>query len=337
MADVRVGINGGAGSIGRRMFRIAASRPGIEIVQVNDIVDTAQLARMLRHDTTYGAYPGTVEADGPDAIIVDGRRVRVTTGKDPASTPWQDVDLVVEASGRFTDANVARGHLEAPGVKRVIISAPASHEDLTVVLGVNQERYDPAAHRVVSNASCTTNCLAPLAKAILDAFGIEEGLMTTVHSYTNDQRLLDLPHKDPRRSRAAGQNMIPTTTGAAKAIGLVLPALNGKMNGLSIRVPTPAVSVVDLVVRTERDVDVRSANEALRAASEGTMKGILGYTEEPLVSQDFRQDPRSSIVDALSTMTVGTRMLKAVSWYDNEWGYSCRLVDLALYMAERGL
>lgn len=337
MESVRVGINGGAGSIGRRMFRIASTRPGIDIVQVNDIVDTHTMSHMLRHDTTYGAYAGSVEADGADAIVVDGRRVRVTTGKDPATTPWQDVDIVVEASGRFTDANVARGHLESKGVKRVIISAPATHEDLTIVLGVNQDRYEPTEHRVVSNASCTTNCLAPVAKVILDVFGIEEGLMTTVHSFTNDQRLLDLPHKDLRRARAAGQNMIPTTTGAAKAIGLVLPELKGKLNGLSIRVPTPAVSVVDLVVRTERDVDAAAANAALRAASEGALKGILGYTEEPLVSQDFRQDARSSIVDALSTMTVGTRMLKVVAWYDNEWGYSCRLVDLALFLAERGL
>ena len=337
MATVRVGINGGAGSIGRRMFRIASTRPGIEIVQVNDIVDTGAMAHMLRHDTTYGAYPGTVDADGPDGIVVDGRRVRVTTGKDPASTPWDGVDIVVEASGRFTDANVARGHLQSAGVKRVIISAPATNEDLTIVLGVNQDRYDPAKDQVVSNASCTTNCLGPVAKVVLEAFGIEEGLMTTVHSFTNDQRLLDLPHKDPRRARAAGQNMIPTTTGAAKAIGLVLPELKGKLNGLSIRVPTPAVSVVDLVVRTARDVDAKSANEALRAASEGGLKGILGYSDEPLVSQDFRGDARSSIVDALSTMAIGTRMLKVVAWYDNEWGYSARLVDLCLYLAERGL
>jgi glyceraldehyde 3-phosphate dehydrogenase len=335
--SVRVGINGGAGSIGRRMFRIAAARPGIEIVQVNDIVDTETMAHMLRYDTTYGPYVGTVAADGPEAIVVDGRRVRVTTGKDPASTPWQGVDVVVEATGRFTDATAARGHLEAQGVKRVIISAPAKNEDLTIVLGVNEDRYDPERHRVVSNASCTTNCLAPLAKVVLDTFGIEEGLMTTVHSFTNDQRLLDLPHKDPRRARAAGQNMIPTTTGAAKAIGLVLPELKGKLNGLSIRVPTPAVSVVDLVVRTGRDVDVQAANAALKAASEGALKGILGYSDEPLVSQDFRGDARSSIVDALSTMVTGTRMLKVVSWYDNEWGYSARLVDLAMYMAKRGL
>jgi glyceraldehyde 3-phosphate dehydrogenase len=336
VASVRVGINGGAGSIGRRMFRIAASRPGIEIVQVNDIVDTQTMAHMLRYDTTYGPYQGSVAADGPDAVVVDGRRVRVTSGKDPASTTWQDVDIVVEASGRFTDANQARGHLES-GVKRVIISAPATHEDLTIVLGVNEGRYDPAKDRVVSNASCTTNCLGPVAKVLLDAFGIEEGLMTTVHSFTNDQRLLDLPHKDPRRARAAGQNMIPTTTGAAKAIGLVLPELKGKLNGLSIRVPTPAVSVIDLTVRTTRDVDADAVNAALKAASAGPLKGILGYTEEPLVSQDFRQDERSSIVDALSTMVIGGRMAKVVSWYDNEWGYSARLVDLALYMAGRGL
>ncbi len=336
MASVRVGINGGAGSIGRRMLRIASGRPGIEVVQVNDIVDTATMAHMLRYDTTYGRFPGTVEADGPDAIVVDGRRVRVSTGKDPASTPWQDVDVVVEASGRFTDASAARGRVAA-GEQRVSNSAPATNEELNIVLGVNQDRYDPAKHHVVSNASCTTNCLAPVAKVVLEAFGIEEGLMTTVHSFTNDQRLLDLPHKDPRRARAAGQNMIPTTTGAARAIGLVLPELKGKLNGLSLRVPTPAVSVVDLTLRTARDVDVKGLNAALRAASEGPLQGILGYTEEPLVSQDFRQDARSSIVDALSTMVIGTRMAKVVSWYDNEWGYATRLVDLALFMAERGL
>jgi glyceraldehyde 3-phosphate dehydrogenase len=334
--SVRVGINGGAGSIGRRMFRIASRRPDVEIVQVNDVVDTRAMAHMLRYDTTYGPYPGTVEAAGDGAIRVDGREVRVTSGKDPASIDWDGVDVVVEATGRFTDAEVARGHLRGD-VRRVVISAPAKNEDLTIVLGVNQERYDPARHRIVSNASCTTNCLAPVAKVLLESFGIEEGLMTTVHSYTNDQRLLDLPHRDPRRARAAAQNMIPTTTGAAKSIGLVLPDLKGKLNGLSIRVPTPAVSVVDLVVRTERPATVDSVNAAMRAASEGALKGILGYTEEPLVSQDFRQDERSSIVDALSTMTIGERMVKVVAWYDNEWGYATRLVDLVAYLAERGL
>lgn len=334
---VRVGINGGAGSIGRRMFRIASQRAGIEIVQVNDVTDTAAMAHMMKYDTTYGPYPGTVRADGDDAISVDGRRVRVTTGKEPTAIPWQDVDVVVEATGRFTDAAVARGHLDAKGVKRVIISAPAKNEDLTIVLGVNEDRYDPARHRIVSNASCTTNCLGPVAKVLMEAFGIEEGLMTTVHSFTNDQRLLDLPHADPRRARAAGQNMIPTTTGAAKAIGLVLPELKGRLNGLSIRVPTPAVSVIDLVVRTTRPASADAANAALKAASEGSLRGILGYTEEPLVSQDFRQDPRSSIVDALSTMAVGERMLKVISWYDNEWGYATRLVDLVAYLGQRGL
>ncbi|MCL6594620.1 MAG: type I glyceraldehyde-3-phosphate dehydrogenase [Firmicutes bacterium] len=337
MESVRVGINGGAGSIGRRVMRIASTRPGIEIVQVNDITDTATMAHMLRYDTTYGPYPGKVEAAGEDAVSVDGRRVRVTSAKDPESIPWEGVDVVVEATGRFTDANVARQHLRPGGPRRVIISAPAKNEDITVVLGVNEERYDPERHFVLSNASCTTNCLAPVAKVLHEAFGVVEGLMTTVHSYTNDQRLLDLPHRDLRRARAAGQNMIPTTTGAAKAIGLVLPELKGRLNGLSIRVPTAAVSVVDLVVRTERPVSVESVNAALREASEGALRGILGYSEEPLVSQDFRGDARSSIVDAPSTMVVGEHMAKVVAWYDNEWGYATRLVDLVAYLAERGL
>jgi glyceraldehyde 3-phosphate dehydrogenase len=337
MQSVRVGINGGAGSIGRRVMRIASTRPGIEIVQVNDITDTATMAHMLRYDTTYGPYPGKVEAAGEEAVSVDGRRVRVTSAKDPASIPWEDVDVVVEATGRFTDANAARQHLRPDGPRRVIISAPAKNEDITVVLGVNEDRYDPERHFVLSNASCTTNCLAPVAKVLHEAFGVVEGLMTTVHSYTNDQRLLDLPHRDLRRARAAGQNMIPTTTGAAKAIGLVLPELKGRLNGLSIRVPTAAVSVVDLVVRTDRPVSVESVNAALREASEGALSGILGYSEEPLVSQDFRGDARSSIVDAPSTMVVGEHMAKVVAWYDNEWGYATRLVDLVAYLAKRGL
>jgi len=336
MATVRIGINGGAGSIGRRVMRIASGRSDVEVVQLNDLADLKTTAHMLTYDTTYGTFAKDVGVDG-DALVVDGRRIAVTSGRDPADIPWQGVDVVIEASGRFTDAHSAAGHLKAPGVKKVVISAPAKNEDLTIVLGVNEDRYDPAAHHVISNASCTTNCLGPVAKVILEEFGIETGLMTTVHSYTNDQRLLDLTHADLRRARAAGQNMIPTTTGAAKAIGLVLPSLKGKLNGLSIRVPTPAVSVVDLVVRTERPVTVEAANTALREASEGALRGILGYTEEPLVSQDFRGDERSSIVDAPSTMVVGDRMLKVVAWYDNEWGYSTRLVDLVSYLGKRGL
>ena len=337
VAKVRVGING-FGSIGRRMFRIASARSDVEIVHVNDITDPAMLAQLLKYDTTYGRFGGEVKAEG-DAIVVDGRRIRVTAETDPAKISWREsgVEIVVESTGKFTDATKARVHIEQGGAKRVVISAPAKNEDLTVVLGVNADRYDPAHDRVVSMASCTTNCLAPVAKVLVDTFGVESGLMTTVHSYTNDQRLLDLPHKDPRRARAAALNMIPTTTGAAKAIGLVVPELKGKMNGLSIRVPTPTVSVIDLVVRTERPVTAEAANEALEAAADGPMRGILGVTHEPLVSQDFRGDERSSIVDALSTMTMGDRMLKVVSWYDNEWGYSTRLVDLCGFLAEKGV
>ena len=320
------------------MFRIASARSDVEIVHVNDITDPAMLAQLLKYDTTYGRFGGEVKAEG-DAIVVDGRRIRVTAETDPAKISWREsgVEIVVESTGKFTDATKARVHIEQGGAKRVVISAPAKNEDLTVVLGVNADRYDPAHDRVVSMASCTTNCLAPVAKVLVDTFGVESGLMTTVHSYTNDQRLLDLPHKDPRRARAAALNMIPTTTGAAKAIGLVVPELKGKMNGLSIRVPTPTVSVIDLVVRTERPVTAETANEALEAAADGPMRGILGVTHEPLVSQDFRGDERSSIVDALSTMTMGDRMLKVVSWYDNEWGYSTRLVDLCGFLAEKGV
>ncbi len=337
VAKVRVGING-FGSIGRRMFRIASARSDVEIVHVNDITDPAMLAQLLKYDTTYGRFGGEVKAEG-DAIVVDGRRIRVTAETDPAKISWREsgVEIVVESTGKFTDATKARVHIEQGGAKRVVISAPAKNEDLTVVLGVNADRYDPAHDRVVSMASCTTNCLAPVAKVLVDTFGVESGLMTPVHSYTNAQRLLDLPHKDPRRARAAALNMIPTTTGAAKAIGLVVPELKGKMNGLSIRVPTPTVSVIDLVVRTERPVTAEAANEALEAAADGPMRGILGVTHEPLVSQDFRGDERSSIVDALSTMTMGDRMLKVVSWYDNEWGYSTRLVDLCGFLAEKGV
>lgn len=337
VAAVRVGING-FGSIGRRMFRIASARLDVEIVHVNDITDPAMLAQLLKYDTTYGRFPGEVKAE-ENAVMVDGRRIRVTAETDPGKIPWREggAEVVVESTGRFTDAAKARAHIDQGGAKRVIISAPAKNEDLTMVLGVNADRYDPGHDFVVSMASCTTNCLAPVAKVILDRFGIESGLMTTVHSYTNDQRLLDLPHKDPRRARAAAQNMIPTTTGAAKAIGLVVPELKGRLNGLSIRVPTPAVSVIDLVLRTERPVTAEAANEALGAAADGAMRGILGVCHEPLVSQDFRGDERSSIVDALSTMTMGDRMLKVVSWYDNEWGYSTRLVDLCAFLANRGL
>jgi glyceraldehyde 3-phosphate dehydrogenase len=333
---VRVGING-FGSIGRRMLRIARDSSEVEIVHLNDVTKPEESALLLRYDTNYGRYPGEVGVDG-DHLVVDGRRIRVTAERDPGDIPWGEsgVQVVVESTGRFTDAAEAGRHLR-DSVRKVVISAPARHEDLTLVLGVNEDRYDPAAHRIISNASCTTNCLAPVMKVVLDTFGVESGLMTTIHSYTNDQRLLDLPHTDPRRARAAALNLIPTTTGAAKAIGLVLPSLKGRMNGVSVRVPTPTVSLVDVTVRTERPVSVEAANRALAEAARGPLNGILGYTDDPVVSMDFRGDPRSSIVDGTSTMTIGDRLLKVISWYDNEWGYSARLVDVVAFLGRKGL
>ena len=294
-------------------------------------------ALLFKHDSTYGAYPGTV-SHTDDAIIVDGREVKVLQVADPAQLPWKDlgVEIVIESTGRFTDADKARVHIEA-GAKKVLISAPAKKEDVTIVLGVNDDAYDPARHHVISNASCTTNCLAPAAKVVHDGWTIKRGLMNTIHSYTNDQRILDVAHKDPRRARAAALNIIPTTTGAAKALALVIPDLKGKFDGFSLRVPTPTVSVVDFTAELEKDASVEELNAAFRAAAAGPMQGILGVSDEPLVSSDFRGDPRSSIIDAASTMSLGGNFVKVIAWYDNEWGYSCRVADLVKFMIEKGL
>ena len=327
---VKVGING-FGRIGRNVFRAAhAAGADLEFVAVNDLTDTATLAHLLKYDSILGRFPGEVEA-ADDSISVDGAAVKVLSERDPAALPWGDlgVDVVIESTGFFTARDDAAKHLEA-GAKKVIISAPAKEPDVTVALGVNFDTYDPARHHVISNASCTTNCLAPLAKVLNDSFGIEQGLMTTIHAYTADQRLQDMPHKDLRRARAAALNLIPTTTGAAKAVGLVLPELNGKLNGLAMRAPVATGSVVDLVFSTPEPVDADRVNAAVKAAAEGPMKGILSYTEDEIVSTDIVGDPHSSIFDAGQTMTIGDgRMVKAVSWYDNEWGYSNRCVELA--------
>ncbi|TMD65024.1 MAG: type I glyceraldehyde-3-phosphate dehydrogenase [Chloroflexi bacterium] len=332
---VKVGING-FGRIGRNVFRAAHGRRDLEITAVNDITDPSTLAHLLKYDSILGTYPGEVSPDG-DALTVDGTRVKVFAEKDPGNLPWRDlgIDIVIESTGLFTDATKAKVHIERGGAKKVIISAPAKNEDITIVLGVNGERYDPAHHHVVSNASCTTNCLAPVAKVLHDSFGIEAGLMTTVHSYTSDQRLLDAPHKDLRRARAASLSVIPTSTGAATAMALVMPELKGKFHGISLRVPTPDVSLVDLSVMTRDPVSAETINEALREAAASDLKGILAVTEEELVSADFKGNPYSSIVDAPLTMVVGDRHGKVFSWYDNEWGYSCRVVDLAVYMGDR--
>jgi glyceraldehyde 3-phosphate dehydrogenase (phosphorylating) len=332
---VKVGING-FGRIGRNIYRAAHGRRELEIVAVNDITDPPTLAHLLKYDSILGNFESEVRADG-DAIKVDGSSVRVFAEKDPGNLPWRDlgVDIVIESTGLFTDATKAKAHLERGGAKKVIISAPAKNEDITIVLGVNGDRYDPKQHHVVSNASCTTNCLAPVAKVLHDSFGIEAGLMTTVHSYTSDQRLLDAPHKDLRRARAATLSMIPTSTGAAKAMALVMPELKGKFHGISLRVPTPNVSIVDLAVMTRDPVSVDTINEALREAADSDLKGILAVTEEELVSSDFKGNSNSSIVDAPLTMVVGDRHGKVFSWYDNEWGYSCRCVDLAVFMGDR--
>jgi len=330
----RVGING-FGRIGRNVFRAACGDAALDLVAVNDITDAKTLAHLLKYDSVHGAFKGTVEAKD-QSLVVNGKEIRVLASKDPAALPWKDlgVEVVVESTGRFTDRASAAKHLEA-GAKKVIISAPAKDEDITIVLGVNETRYDPAKHHVISNASCTTNCLAPVAKILMQICGIKHGLMTTIHSYTNDQSILDLPHKDLRRARAAAMSMIPTSTGAAKAVGLVLPELKGKIHGLAIRVPTPNVSVVDLVAETEKPVTAEAVNAALRKAAEGELKGILGYTDEPLVSIDFNGNPLSSIVDGASTSVVDGTLVKVLSWYDNEWGYSCRVRDLIKYIVTR--
>ena len=335
----KIGING-FGRIGRQVFK-AIDQGGFadlfEVVAVNDLTENATLAHLLKYDSTYGKYDAEISSND-DGITVNGRFVKVLEERDPAQLPWGDlgVDLVIESTGRFTDADKARAHIEA-GARKVIISAPAKGEDITVVLGVNEEKYDPANHHIVSNASCTTNCLAPVVKVVLDNFGIETGMMTTVHSYTADQVLQDGPHSDLRRARGAAQNIVPTSTGAAKALSLVIPEITGKLDGFALRVPTPTVSIVDFVVNTEKPVTVESVNAAFRAASDAEeFVGILGYSDEPLVSSDYRQDSRSSIFDALSTIVMGEKMLKVVAWYDNEWGYSCRVADLAALMCEQG-
>ncbi len=332
---VRVGING-FGRIGRQSLKALIERtPEVEVVAVNDLVDVATNALLFKRDSTYGAYPGEV-SHTDDSLVIDGKVVKVLQVKDPAALPWGDlgVDIVLESTGLFTDAEKARAHVAA-GAKKVIISAPAKKEDITIVLGVNESAYEPENHHIISNASCTTNCLAPAAKVVHDRWVIKRGLMNTIHSYTNDQRILDVAHKDPRRARAAGLNIIPTTTGAAKALALVIPDLKGKFDGFSLRVPTPTVSVVDFTAELEKDVTLEELNQAFRDAAAGPLAGILGASDEPLVSSDFRGDSRSSIVDLPSNMVLGGNFIKVIAWYDNEWGYSCRVADLVKFVAQR--
>jgi glyceraldehyde 3-phosphate dehydrogenase len=329
----------GFGRIGRLVLRsmLARHKNGLSVVAVNDMADLKTNAHLFRYDSTYGVYPGKVEI-GEGVINIDGHNVVVLNEKDPSRLPWKQlgIDIVIESTGVFTDGAHVRAHLQA-GAKKAIITAPATNEDITLVLGVNDSHYDPRKHHVVSNASCTTNCLAPVAKVLHDHFGIERGLMTTTHAYTNDQRILDLMHTDLRRARAAAMNIVPTSTGAAKAIGLVMPELKGKLHGLSLRVPTSTVSVVDLVVDLKKTATVDTINGAMRETAESKMNGILAYCDEPLVSSDFRANSASSIVDGLSTVVLAGKMAKLLSWYDNEWGYSCRVGDLAELMAEKGL
>ena len=334
----RIGING-FGRIGRQVTRSILERHSdeLEIVAVNDLTDTETNAHLFKYDTNYGRYPGTVEAaDGH--VVVDGRPIKVFSERDPAKIPWGDlgVQLVIESTGFFTNAQQAAGHLQG-GAKKVIISAPAKGDDLTVVMGVNEDKYDPAQHTVVSNASCTTNCVAPLVKVLNDNFGISNALMTTVHAYTNDQKILDQVHSDIRRARAAAANIIPTTTGAAKAVGVVMPEVQGKIHGMAFRVPVPTVSLIDLVANVERSVTRDDVNNAFQQASQETLSGVLEYCEEELVSSDFKGNPASAIFDAPSTMVMGDSMVKVLGWYDNEWGYSCRVGDLAAFMASKGL
>ena len=335
----RVGING-FGRIGRQVFKaIHDHHPdNIEVVAVNDLTDPKTNAHLLKYDSTYGAFPGEISAvDG--AISVDGQRVKVIAERDPAAIPWRDlgVELVVESTGRFTSADKARAHIDGGGAKKVIISAPAKGEDLTIVLGVNDDMYDPGKHQVISNASCTTNCIAPVVKVMHEAFGVNQGFMTTIHSYTNDQVILDTVHEDLRRARSAGINIIPTTTGAAKAVTLVIPELKGRLDGMAFRVPTATVSVCDFVANVERSVTIDEVNEVFRDAATESLRGYLGYCDEPLVSSDFKGNPLSSIFDSLSTMVIGGKLVKTVSWYDNEWGYACRVADLCAFMADKGL
>ncbi|MFP4959805.1 type I glyceraldehyde-3-phosphate dehydrogenase [Bacillus subtilis] len=333
---VKVGING-FGRIGRNVFRAALNNPEVEVVAVNDLTDANMLAHLLQYDSVHGKLDAEVSVDSNN-LVVNGKTIEVSAERDPAKLSWgkQGVEIVVESTGFFTKRADAAKHLEA-GAKKVIISAPANEEDITIVMGVNEDKYDAANHDVISNASCTTNCLAPFAKVLNDKFGIKRGMMTTVHSYTNDQQILDLPHKDYRRARAAAENIIPTSTGAAKAVSLVLPELKGKLNGGAMRVPTPNVSLVDLVAELNQEVTAEEVNAALKEAAEGDLKGILGYSEEPLVSGDYNGNKNSSTIDALSTMVMEGSMVKVISWYDNESGYSNRVVDLAAYIAKKGL
>lgn len=328
----KIAING-FGRIGRMVFRKAINDPEIEVVAINASYPVETLAHLIKYDTIHGNLADKVETKD-DMIIVNGKATKVVSDRDPANLPWKalDVEIVIEATGKFKDMEGAGKHIQA-GAKKVVITAPGKEVEATIVMGVNEDVYDYEKHSIVSNASCTTNCLAPVAKVLDEAFGIESGMMTTIHSYTNDQKNLDNPHKDLRRARACGQAIIPTSTGAARAVGLVLPQLQGKLNGFALRVPTPNVSVVDLVVNVKKDVTAEEVNRALREASEGSMKGILGYTDEPLVSADFNGDENSSIVDGLSTMVMGDRQVKVLAWYDNEWGYSCRVLDLAKHVS----
>ena len=329
---VRVGING-FGRIGRLVFRAGMAHGGLEFMAVNDLTDAKTLAHLLKYDSVYGKYDGSIEAKG-DGIVVDGKEVKVLAIREPGELPWKDlaVDVVLESTGRFVDRENASKHLQA-GAKRVVISAPAKNPDKTLVLGVNEKEYEPSAHRVLSMGSCTTNCLAPVVKVLNEEFGIEHGLMTTTHAYTNDQVILDFPHKDLRRARAAGLSMIPTTTGAARALSFVIPEMEGKLDGMAIRVPTPTVSVVDLVARVKKPATVDAVNEAFKRYAEGPMKGILAVSDEPLVSKDYTGNPHSSIVDSLSTKVVGGNLVKVISWYDNEWGFSTRMVEFLIYIS----
>jgi glyceraldehyde 3-phosphate dehydrogenase len=331
---IKVGING-FGRIGRNVLRASLGDPELQFIAINDLTDAKTLAYLLKYDSVHGTLKGSVEAKD-DQIIVEGKAIKVLAVKDPKELPWKDlgVEVVLESTGRFTDREGAGKHLSA-GAKQVIISAPAKDPDITIVLGVNEDKFDPKTHHIVSNASCTTNCLAPVAKVLLETFGIKHGVMTTIHSYTNDQQLLDLPHKDLRRARAAGMSMIPTSTGAAKALHLVLPQLKGKMDGLAIRVPTPNVSLVDLTVETEKDCDVAAVNDAFRKAANGALKGILDYSEDPIVSIDQKGDDHSATVDAPLTTVIDKRLVKVTAWYDNEWGYSCRVRDLIKVLAAK--
>ena len=334
---IKIGING-FGRIGRLVLRaVMEGKEDIEVAVVNDLADAATNAHLFKYDSNYGRYAGKVEVT-EDTITVDGHRVKVLAERDPAKIPWRDygVEIVIESTGLFTDAEKASAHRQG-GAKKVIISAPAKNEDVTIVLGVNEDKYDPEKHHIISNASCTTNCIAPVVKVLHDNFGVSRGLLTTTHAYTNDQNILDVFHRDLRRARAAALNIIPTSTGAARAVTLVIPELAGRLHGIALRVPTPTVSICDFVADLEKDVTAEEVNRALKAAAEGSMKGILEYCDEPLVSMDFKGNPASSIVDAENTMVIGGSMVKVLAWYDNEWGYSKRLVDLVSYISQRGL